>query len=138
MKAKAKNYSSGFPQGGTLQDCGTAISGYRRMKNLSQEKLGEAIGVKRAQICKLESGRNTSVDTLTAVYDAMGLTVETKAEPQLDEDVKVFLVYDLVEAIRKYAVNQGLTEREAYRRLDARGRIVRYIYNYDIFKDNVL
>ena len=42
---------------------GEAIKRAREAKNLTQEQLGELMGVKRAQISKIESGKSISFST---------------------------------------------------------------------------
>jgi len=44
----------------------------RKMQNLTQDQLGEKIGVKKAQISKIEkSAKNTSLDTLNKIFQAL-------------------------------------------------------------------
>lgn len=56
---------------------GEAIKQMRLKQNLTQEQLGERIGVKRAQISKLESGKNVAFSTMRRVFKAMGATSAT-------------------------------------------------------------
>ncbi len=51
---------------------GEAIKRARLSKNLTQEQLGEMIGVKRAQVSRIESGRNLSFSTIARAFKAMG------------------------------------------------------------------
>ena len=52
---------------------GEAIKEARLKQHLTQEELGERIGVKRAQICKLESGKSSmTLTTLSRVFKALG------------------------------------------------------------------
>lgn len=54
---------------------GEAIKRAREAQHLTQEQLGERIGVQRAQISRLENGRNvTSIPTLSRVFKALGIT----------------------------------------------------------------
>ena len=57
---------------------GEAIRKARLKQNLSQEELGERIGVKRSQISKLESGRcSITVSTMGKVFRALGIASAT-------------------------------------------------------------
>jgi ribosome-binding protein aMBF1 (putative translation factor) len=57
---------------------GEAIKNARIKQNLSQEELGEKIGVKRSQICKLESGKcSPTLSTISRVFQALGITTAT-------------------------------------------------------------
>lgn len=52
---------------------GEAIKQARKKKNLTQEQLGELMGVQRAQISKIESGKNLSFSTIARAFKAMGI-----------------------------------------------------------------
>ena len=54
---------------------GEAIKDACISKNLTQEQLGEMIGVKRAQISNIESGRNLTLSTISLVFRALGIAV---------------------------------------------------------------
>lgn len=52
---------------------GEAIKAERIKQNLTQEELGERVGVKRSQICKLESGKcSMTLPTICKVFKALG------------------------------------------------------------------
>ena len=54
---------------------GEAIKRERMKQNLSQEELGNRIGVKRAQICKLENGKGSmTITTMGRVFKALGVS----------------------------------------------------------------
>lgn len=52
---------------------GEAIKNARLKQNLTQEELGERIGVKRAQISRLEKGYSISIPTMSRVFKALGV-----------------------------------------------------------------
>ena len=52
---------------------GEAIKEARKRKNLTQEQLGELMGVRRAQISKIESGKNLNFTTIARAFKAMGI-----------------------------------------------------------------
>lgn len=57
---------------------GEAIKKVRIQHNLTQEELGEKIGVKRSQICKLENGRcSPTLSTMSRVFRALGISTAT-------------------------------------------------------------
>ena len=57
---------------------GEAIKKARLKQNLTQEELGERIGVKRSQICKLESGKcSMTLSTMSRVFHALGVAKAT-------------------------------------------------------------
>ncbi|MBP5340626.1 MAG: helix-turn-helix transcriptional regulator [Prevotella sp.] len=53
---------------------GEAIKKARLENNLTQEELGERIGVKKAQISKLERGYSITIPTMSRVFKALGFT----------------------------------------------------------------
>lgn len=53
---------------------GEAIKKARKAQNLTQEELGERIGVQRAQISRLEKGKSTiTLPTMSRVFRALGI-----------------------------------------------------------------
>lgn len=54
---------------------GLAIRKAREAKNLTQEQLGERIGVQRARICSIEKGVNLRLSTLRRIFSAFELEV---------------------------------------------------------------
>lgn len=53
---------------------GEAIKQARESKNLTQEELGKLLGVQRAQISRIESGKNLTFATVARVFRAMGIS----------------------------------------------------------------
>jgi ribosome-binding protein aMBF1 (putative translation factor) len=57
---------------------GEAIRNARLRQNLTQEQLGERVGVQRAQISRLESGKGMiSLSTMKRVFQALGVASAT-------------------------------------------------------------
>ena len=57
---------------------GETIRRMRQAQNLTQEQLGERIGVQRAQISRLEKGNSTiTLPTLSRVFQALGIATAT-------------------------------------------------------------
>ena len=57
---------------------GETIKKARIKQNLTQEELGERVGVKRSQICKLESGKSSiTLSTMSRVFQALGIATAT-------------------------------------------------------------
>ena len=60
---------------------GQAIKQARLDQNLTQEQLGELVGVQKAQISKIENSvKNTRLETLLKVFDALGAKVNFNVE----------------------------------------------------------
>ena len=57
---------------------GEAIKNARLKQNLTQEELGEKVGVEKSQICKLESGKSSiTLSTMSRVFQALGIATAT-------------------------------------------------------------
>lgn len=57
---------------------GEAIKKARQAQHLTQEQLGEKIGVQRAQISRLEKGKSViTLPTISRVFRALGVTTAT-------------------------------------------------------------
>lgn len=52
---------------------GEAIKKARMSKHLTQEQLGEMMGVKRAQVSRIEKGHNLTFSTISRAFKAMGI-----------------------------------------------------------------
>ncbi|MCQ2238702.1 MAG: helix-turn-helix domain-containing protein [Bacteroidaceae bacterium] len=52
---------------------GEAIRQAREAKHLTQSELGELVGVKKAQISKIENGCNVTFATIARLFRAMGV-----------------------------------------------------------------
>lgn len=52
---------------------GEAIRKAREEKHLTQEELGKMIGVKKAQVSRMENGANLSFSTIVRVFKAMNI-----------------------------------------------------------------
>lgn len=57
---------------------GEAIKKARQERNMTQEQLGELMGVHRAQVSRIESGKNLTVSTISRAFRAMGITPKLK------------------------------------------------------------
>lgn len=52
---------------------GEAVKQARLSQHLTQEQLGAKVGVQKAQISRLERGKNISFSSMTRVFKAMGI-----------------------------------------------------------------
>lgn len=68
---------------------GHAIKQARKERNLTQEQLGEIVGVQKAQISKIENSvTNARFDTILKVFNALGAKVDFKVElPHAEPEV---------------------------------------------------
>lgn len=60
---------------------GSAIKQARKERNLTQQQLGELVGVQKAQISKIENGvKNARFETIIKVFDALGAKISFNIE----------------------------------------------------------
>ena len=60
---------------------GHAIKQVRQERNLTQEQLGELVGVQKAQISKIENSvKSARLETILKVFDALGAKVNFNVE----------------------------------------------------------
>lgn len=58
---------------------GFAIRQARQERNLTQEQLGQLVGVQKAQISKIENSvKNARLETILKVFEALGAKVNFK------------------------------------------------------------
>ena len=57
---------------------GEAIRKMRQAQNLTQEELGERVGVQKAQISRLEKGKSViTLPTMSRIFQALGVSTAT-------------------------------------------------------------
>lgn len=54
---------------------GEAIKAARKERNLTQDQLAELMGVKKAQVSRIERGNNPTLSTITRAFNALGMAV---------------------------------------------------------------
>ena len=74
----------------TLQEIGPILKGARKRAKLSQEQLAQPLGMSRATISALESGRCDEIGfaKLAALFDSLGLEIMVyprKSRPTIDD-----------------------------------------------------
>ena len=88
------------------------LFGRRRIElGLTQSEVGERIGVGRATISKIESGKGLTFDTINRVADALDADVTVALTPKVNHG-KEMIEY-VVTAISEFAKKNFLTVKEA-------------------------
>ncbi|RNI27657.1 XRE family transcriptional regulator [Rufibacter immobilis] len=76
----------------SLEMLSEKIKEMRKAKHLTQEQLGDIIGVQKAQISKLEKGsRNVTIETITKVFKALQANVKLKVEIAPVEELAIHI-----------------------------------------------
>ena len=83
----------------------------RLRKGLTQEELGERVGVGKVQISKIESGKGLTIKTVTKVLDALGMSasIVLQKTQTIDKNVIAYIIA----AISEFAKTYHISVREA-------------------------
>ncbi len=78
-----------FEQELKLELLGEAIKNARKERNLTQEELGKLVGVKKAQISKIENSfTNARFETILKVFKALNVKIRFNLE-SLNENIEL-------------------------------------------------
>ncbi|MBJ2162241.1 MAG: helix-turn-helix domain-containing protein [Muribaculaceae bacterium] len=83
----------------------------RRELGLTQEQLGERVGVTKSEISKIENGRGITFSTINKLSEALGVSAQVELKPSatITSDVIHYIVMSLGLFARQYK----LTKKEA-------------------------
>ena len=95
----------------SIENIGLMIRNERLRKGLTQEELGERVGVGKAQISKIESGKGLTIKNVTKVLDALGMSASVVLQntQTIDKNVIAYVVA----AISEFAKTHHISVREA-------------------------
>lgn len=94
-----------------IENIGLLIRNERLQKGFTQEELGERVGVGKAQISKIESGKGLTIKTVTKVLDALGMSASVSLQNTQVIDKNV--IGYVVAAISEFAKTHHISVREA-------------------------
>lgn len=98
--------------GAKIEEIGKLIRKERNNLGLTQEELGQKVGVGKAQISKIENGQGSRISTLKKVLDTLNLTATVElnaAATGINKKLIGYVVANICEFAKKY----DLTIREA-------------------------
>lgn len=94
-----------------IENIGLLIRNERLRKGFTQEELGERVGVGKAQISKIESGKGLTIKTVTKVLDALGMSASVSL--QNNQVINKNVIGYVVAAISEFAKTHHISVREA-------------------------
>ncbi len=94
-----------------IEKIGSVIRRERTRRGMTQEDLGAMVGVGKARISKIESGKGLTVATVVRVMDSLGLSASVA--PSKPGHVDKRMVGYIIAAINEFSKTYGLTTREA-------------------------
>ena len=102
----------------------------RKELGLTQEQLGEKVGVTKSEISKIENGRGITFSTINKLSEALGVSVQVELKPQasISSDVIHYIVMSLGMFARQY----NLTKKEACNYLSRFKGLDFTIRNYEV------
>ncbi len=91
-----------------FDEIGTLFLQRRKELGLTQEQLGEKIGVTKSEISKIENGRGITFSTINKLSEALGVSahVELKPKDSVSSDVIHYIVMSLGLFARKYKLTK--------------------------------
>ncbi|HJC52083.1 MAG TPA: DUF3791 domain-containing protein [Candidatus Alistipes merdavium] len=98
--------------GAKIEEIGKLIRKERNNLGLTQEELGQKVGVGKAQISKIENGQGSRISTLKKVLDTLNLTATVELNAAATGINKKLIGY-VVANISEFAKKYDLTIREA-------------------------
>ena len=96
---------------GKIEKIGFMIRNERLRKGLTQEDLGERIGVGKSQISKIESGKGLTIKTVTKVFNALGISASVIL--QNIQTIDKNMVAYIIATINEFAKAHNISIREA-------------------------
>ena len=77
-----------------IDNIGAMIRNERLRRDMTQEELGKLVGVGKAQISKIESGKGLTIKTVTKLLGALGLSASVclKSERRIDKRIVGYIV----------------------------------------------
>lgn len=94
-----------------INKIGVLIRDERLHRGMTQEELGAKIGVGKAQISKIESGKGLTIKTVTKVLEALNLSATVKLIGTKNIDKRI--IGYVVAVINEFAKTYNLSVREA-------------------------
>lgn len=94
-----------------INKIGALIRDERVRRGMTQKELGSKVGVGKAQISKIESGKGLTIKTVTKVLDALNLSATLHLAGSRNIDKRV--IGYIIAVISEFAKAYNMTIREA-------------------------
>lgn len=112
-----------------IDEIGSMFLSRRKELNLTQEELGERIGVSKSEISKIENGRGITFATINKMSEALGVSAEVTLAPA--QNISLDVIHYITMCIGLFARTYNLTKREACRYLSMFRGLHFAIENYE-------
>lgn len=94
-----------------IDEIGSLFLKRRKELGLTQQQLGEKIGVTKSEISKIENGRGITFSTINKLSDALGVSAQIELKPT--SEVSLNVIHYIVMSMGMFARQFRLSKREA-------------------------
>ena len=94
-----------------IDDIGLLFLKRRKELGLTQEQLGEKVGVTKSEISKIENGRGITFSTINKLSEALGVSAEIELKPA--NPISTDVIHYIVMSMGMFARQYKLTKKEA-------------------------
>ncbi|MDE6512597.1 MAG: helix-turn-helix domain-containing protein [Muribaculaceae bacterium] len=94
-----------------FDEIGSLFLKRRKELGLTQEQLGEKVGVSKSEISKIENGRGITFATINKISEALGVTAQVDLKPKTEVSANV--IHYIVMCMGLFARQFNLTNKEA-------------------------
>ncbi len=112
-----------------VEEIGSLFLKRRKELGLTQQQLGERVGVTKSEISKIENGRGITFSTIRKLSEALGVTAEVSLKPVTTVNADV--IHYIVMSMGMFARRYNLTRREACTYLSRYKGLAFSINNYE-------
>lgn len=113
-----------------FDEIGSLFLKRRKELGLTQEQLGEKVGVTKSEISKIENGRGITFSTINKISDALGVSAQVELKPNLEMSPNV--IHFIVMSMGLFARQYNLTKKEACNYLSRFKGLAFSIDNYEV------
>ena len=92
----------------SFDEIGALFLKRRKNLNLTQQQLGDLVGVSKSEISKIENGRGITFQTIRRLSDALNVTPEIELKPRVrpDKDIIHYIIMSLGVFARQYKLSR--------------------------------
>lgn len=113
-----------------FDEIGSLFMMRRKELGLTQEQLGEKVGVTKSEISKIENGRGITFSTINKLSEALGVSTQIELKPTAE--ISSNAVHYIVMSIGMFARQHKLTKKEACNYLSRFKGLQFSIDNYEV------
>lgn len=94
-----------------FDEIGSLFLKRRKELGLTQQQLGDKVGVTKSEISKIENGRGITFSTINKLSDALGVSAQIELKPT--SEVSLNVIHYIVMSMGMFARQYRLTKKEA-------------------------